>query len=120
MVVDGRQLARIGDLGTPVPCAGVPNVVTRSTRRLCSLGTGGKLDCRRPATYQYADDPEIGDEAPIAEPALVALKEWRTSLRDRGRLEELKPDAPVFGLSPTSSVRKSFKNAAKRAGLPGL
>ncbi|MCI0651663.1 MAG: site-specific integrase [Planctomycetes bacterium] len=60
-------------------------------------------------------------EAPIPARVLKELAEYRETLRQgEDAVARCRPDASIFGLRATSSIRKSFQSAVRRAGLRGF
>ncbi len=59
-------------------------------------------------------------QQPMAASVVETLKSYRSALLGEGGPARVAPDATIFPLAPTSSFRKAFQGAAKRAGLDGL
>lgn len=65
-------------------------------------------------------------DAPIPKRVVQTLKEFRKKLeklclrKGINPVERLGSEAPIFGLKPSSSLKRSFQSAVKRAGLDGL
>jgi integrase len=65
-------------------------------------------------------------EVPVADLVLEELKSYRDRLRQEclskalPATERLGPEARIFGLDDDALINKSFKSAAKRAGMPEL
>ena len=59
-------------------------------------------------------------EAPVSEVVLDELKAYRKRLADTSPVARLSRESPIFGLKPTTSLKRSFQTAVRRAGLEGF
>jgi len=56
--------------------------------------------------------------APVPRAVVDELRAWRGRLLAKHGPERVAPSATIFGLKAAASIRRSFRSAARRAGLP--
>jgi integrase len=56
-------------------------------------------------------------QAPASQRVVEVLQEYRSRLLTEHGAGRVSQEAPIFGLAPTATLRRSFRRACKRAGL---